>query len=1609
MPMSREEARDITIRFATSYRSSLAILFRFEQTTADLYGPNAPSVLEGMKGAYLSKQFQIGGRTYQGRLDIPLANIRDADDLVATLRHEVLGHFGLNTLEPEQKRAVLDGLIDARDEPSLKPIWAEIDRAYAGQPIDIRAEEVWSAYCEDLHPAMHQVPDAVSRGQRAFAETCDVPQRAMSIVELHDIACMVAEGLRTGERVQRTFPTQGLPNYRKKEDSMEAKEPKKPFHELVAERLIEQLKAGTAPWQKPWQPGPPGANMPMNPTTGNRYKGINAVHLMMQGRSDTRWMTYNQAAAAGAQVRKGERSTPVQYWKFKEEQVRRDANGVPVRDKNGEVIKDVVDLERPRVFMAAVFNAEQIDGLPPIVQRQEQAWDAHERAERILTASGAQITHAPGDRAYYRPSTDSITMPFREQFGDASRYYATALHELGHWTGHPTRLDRDLVHPFGSEGYAREELRAEIASMLLGDELGIGHDPGQHVAYVASWIKALQQDPLEVFRAAADSEKIHKFVMGFENVIEQVVEQERPQQINQARPLDVSITAVVHHESVSFDHYVAHPGAERGISLDEALIEKGLGTVEAVVGTNTEHAAAYQHAFAVLSKFYGIPADYDRADNLYLERKGLSEQFADVAVELHQAHVRAQSRREDERVAMQVPDQPQEIGRRAPHELTFAQFAREASVQRLHGDSKKWQVSQGDWSSFSDEPSTDAALREAHRGAVDSALFLNSPSIRASSAQPGPMIPPAEVLAEYSDLMARHQSVVPAETRQQASDIARRAEAWVLRHVDNGSLKQALDGASLAQVERAASIVADMLPANTQNEFWSRHTLPLDVDFQESLVFFAKTQVEEGRLLESGVSATLRDLRTGKETDPQEFHNASRIAFGFTLPADWTGAVRIVDEQVELQVQDQKWVRLPPRAAWVEPMPQRAANVDEQAQELSIIAANARADGLPLPGGWTGDVRISGGRVEIQVEGQGWVQPSPVEGAVNTRPMREPAEVFADELAIIDANAQSDEFQKVSILARVQEGRVLRDPSSTPEDVAVAKEARRSAEANALVASDAAETATRDAAKRADEGGRQVDAERHFISVPMKEKDEAKSLGARWDRDAQSWYVPDGVGKSQFARWDTGMPVDRPKRSSRQYLVVPFHKKNQAKAAGAMWDKARESWYVGPRADVEKLRQWLPENVTAQQMPATDPREEFIEQMRAAGLAVGPHRYKGEVLDHPVMDGKRHRVPVDGGKRGSADGFYIAGLDGHPAGRIINNKTGVDITWRSKGYVMSDAEKTALRAKATEHLAARAGEQDAAHEATAKRVAGQIKSAKVVEASTPYLDAKGVGVHHGVLSDKKGQTTYIPAYDIDGKTWTMQYIQDDGTKRFAKGGKKEGCFHVVGGGVTGAEGLKALAAVPVLVVGEGYATAAELKKELQHPTVAAFDSGNLLAVVQALHKQFPDKPILVAGDDDRHVVMTTGSNPGRVKAEEAARAVGGRCAFPVFSASEAAYPSELPVITPSAYKAHLRADEALKNLTGDEAPEVREQHRARLLTAEQLAALDHMKRFTDFNDLKTKSELGQEGLTRQVKAAVAEVQQNTPLRDYVRSREVEQPVEKVTQQRRASRGKALAA
>ena len=297
---------------------------------------------------------------------------------------------------------------------------------------------------------------------------------------------------------------------------------KKALFEQVAERLIEQLAAGTSPFQKPWSDKPELAFLfPYNPTTGKNYKGINTLWLSMQGMPDPRWLTFKQAESKGWTINKGSKGTVINFVKTHDLKNVLDEKNRPILDSSGKPIKTIIPLHKPVITFAWVFNAEQVSGIPALnIEIEEkqvsQKWSNIERAENIALNSGAKIKHG-GNEAYYRPGRDYIQMPERSQFDSASKYYSTLLHELGHWTGHKDRLDRTLINKFGTEEYAREELRAEISSLITGSELNIGHDFSQHAAYVESWIKVLKQDPFEIHRASSQAQQISDYLIAFEH------------------------------------------------------------------------------------------------------------------------------------------------------------------------------------------------------------------------------------------------------------------------------------------------------------------------------------------------------------------------------------------------------------------------------------------------------------------------------------------------------------------------------------------------------------------------------------------------------------------------------------------------------------------------------------------------------------------------------------------------------------------------------------------------------------------------------------------------------------------------------------------------------------------------------------------------------------------------------------------------------------------------------------------------------------------------------------------------------------------------------------
>jgi antirestriction protein ArdC len=281
----------------------------------------------------------------------------------------------------------------------------------------------------------------------------------------------------------------------------------------VTDRIVAELEAGRLPWVQPWDSAKAGAGMPCNAGTGRRYSGINVLilwaTLFERGYSSQHWLTYKQAQNLGGNVRKGERGTTVCY-----------ADRFTPKDGEGAQPSALSDDERRSIAFLkrfTVFDVDQIEGLPADIEA--AAGETIGEPELIpeiaglIEATGANF-RIGGDSAFYVPAQDFVCVPPQQAFADPVNWYPTALHELGHWTGHPSRLNRFECGKLKRDDYAREELVAEMCSAFACAELGIVPTV-RHADYIGSWLSVPKNDNRAIFRAASKASKAADFLLAF--------------------------------------------------------------------------------------------------------------------------------------------------------------------------------------------------------------------------------------------------------------------------------------------------------------------------------------------------------------------------------------------------------------------------------------------------------------------------------------------------------------------------------------------------------------------------------------------------------------------------------------------------------------------------------------------------------------------------------------------------------------------------------------------------------------------------------------------------------------------------------------------------------------------------------------------------------------------------------------------------------------------------------------------------------------------------------------------------------------------------------------
>lgn len=277
---------------------------------------------------------------------------------------------------------------------------------------------------------------------------------------------------------------------------------KKDTRKEITEKIIKMMEESNSVVDLPWYRS--GMNlMPFNGKSKRRYNGINVFILWAENKSTPEWRTFKQWKEAGANVRKGEKGTAIVFWK-------------PMTGKKEDATGDESSYRWMLCKTYYVFNADQVDGyeFPVAIAPVELSDDERNKNLDAWIKRTLATIKETGERACYIPIKDEINMPSFKLFKDSDSFYTTLLHELTHWTGHKDRMDRDMSNRFGSEGYAMEELVAEMGSVFLASHLNISASPREdHAQYLNNWIKVIKDDPNAIFTAATAADRAAQFII----------------------------------------------------------------------------------------------------------------------------------------------------------------------------------------------------------------------------------------------------------------------------------------------------------------------------------------------------------------------------------------------------------------------------------------------------------------------------------------------------------------------------------------------------------------------------------------------------------------------------------------------------------------------------------------------------------------------------------------------------------------------------------------------------------------------------------------------------------------------------------------------------------------------------------------------------------------------------------------------------------------------------------------------------------------------------------------------------------------------------------------
>ncbi len=1049
---------------------------------------------------------------------------------------------------------------------------------------------------------------------------------------------------------------------------MSQEKPKKDlFHVALSKQIAEQIKRGTASFLNAQENE--HIDMPYNPVTGKNYTAANNMVLSAKGYTDSRWLTYDQAAEQGYQVKKGEKATEIAYYHY-----------IDYNTKE--------KLDKPKIQIVKLFNAQQLTGIEKMPSRTSSKEEALAKVQSIFENSQVKIVNNQKDKVFYRSKDDTIYMPPKESYKDELAYSSAALHELCRWSGNgEDRLNYETV-PFGTEAFARQKLRTEIATYMLCKEIGIPFEP-QGQQFADQWAKTIEEHPFEILNAAKDAEKMKGFVMEFDKTLEKAQELEQGQEVQK--------------EKKYFEP-----------------------------SEHTDYYKVYEHGHTRTTSFnlYDISQLYAMCEEKHREL---------IEIDLFRSQIEdtiASNEGEDwidkEKERLEQVEKAQKEG------YTYAIYNPEFTENGI---------------TFITGHTLEELIKEI--SFYSDALDLHSIEF--------------EPMSDHSvDI------TVPEKDRERVAEFGAEFDEEENRwYIPEGTNLTPFENWMYKEVEIQPIQQAEQAPQAEQTQQEAPKKEPIEI-IKLSVLYEDK---EEAKKLGAKWSAKLGTWYVLEGTDLQPF---------------------------------QSWL-------------------PKEVKKDLIIASR---DYLDVPKEEKDEAKALGAKWDKYQKA--WY---------------------------VEKGTDLEPFAKWGKLDFEKREKAQEEWKNLP------KEERK----NIILSG------------------------RDYLDVPKEEKDEAKALGAKWDKYQKAWYVEKGTDLEPFAKWgkldlnERATQAEQVKEQSiaqtppaeqeqkaeqhpaedKTFIAVPFDERNDAKKLGAKWDKDNKSWYIEKGTDLNQFKEWLVDEntVVPAKQETVSPEIEFAQHCRANGLDV----------DNPIMDGQIHRVALIDRPQGK-DGAYCAFLDGVPAGWSQNYVTGEKSKFICSGIQLTEEEKTKQRAEHAQKLQERETKRQIGYDNAAKRAEKIYLEAKEVTAQNihgedSYLGKKGVLPHIAKQNDY-GQLI-IPLHNIEGEIRGVQFINQDGSKHFLSGIEKKGNFTLLSDDAKDATKL---------LVCEGFATGASLHEATKLPVAVAFDAGNIESVSKALSEKYKGVEITICADNDQY----RDNNVGLEKAKKAALAVGAKLAVPQFSKEEQA-------------------------------------------------------------------------------------------------------------------------